>query len=141
VEFAEAGRAQWRDVTDLYAAAGYGAAIEETDIVIVAKHGGQIVGAVRLCAEEGVTVLRGMQVKKTFQRQGIGSGLLAACRPYLNRGEAYCLPYAHLVSFYASAGFEVVPGTDLPAFLGQRLSSYLAGSREVVAMRRVAKTR
>jgi GNAT superfamily N-acetyltransferase len=136
MEISEAARSELGDVANLYAEAGYGAAIDPADTVIVAKIRGELVGAVRLCTEEGVTVLRGMQIRGAFQRQGIGSRLLAACRPFLETRQAFCLPYAHLVTFYAAAGFEVAAATALPGFLMRRQHAYNAQGKNVVAMRR-----
>lgn len=137
IDICEASRQDRQDVAELYKEAGYGAAVQPGDTVIVAKAAGRVVGAVRLCAEEQVTVLRGMQVKEAFQRQGIGFMLLRACQPYLEQEVAFCLPYTHLVSFYSAADFQVVSGEKLPAFLAQRLASYLAGGQQVLAMRRM----
>jgi GNAT superfamily N-acetyltransferase len=138
ITFRQAAPTEVHDMIELYAEAGYGAAIAPTDTILVAKSDALLVGVVRLCAEEGVTVLRGMQIRGAFQRQGIGAKLLMACQPYLDRQTAFCLPYAHLVHFYAAANFEVATGADLPQFLEQRLSSYLAKGKEVIAMQRPA---
>ncbi|KQV51039.1 GNAT family N-acetyltransferase [Duganella sp. Root336D2] len=120
----------------LYVEAGYGGGIDENDTVIVATASEKIVGAVRLCSEDGVTVLRGMQVSETFQRQGIGSQLLKACAGHMDIGQAFCLPYSHLAEFYGAASFEAVSAEELPDFLAKRLYSYLARGQDVIAMRR-----
>jgi GNAT superfamily N-acetyltransferase len=138
MEIAEAGPVDLADIAELYSEAGYGAVIDPSDTILVARHGGQLAAVVRLCAEEGVTVLRGMQVRAAFQRLGIGSRLLAACVPWLERRSAFCLPYAHLVDFYAAAGFAPVAADVLPDFLVRRLSAYLAKGQQVLAMRRDA---
>jgi hypothetical protein len=122
----------------LYAEAGYGAAINPADTVVVAKSFGQVAGVVRLCPEEGVTVLRGMQIKETFQRPGIGARMLLACEPYLEGRQSFCLPYAHLVTFYGAARFVVAGKAALPEFLAQRLSLYSAQGKDILAMRRDA---
>jgi N-acetylglutamate synthase-like GNAT family acetyltransferase len=140
MEICEASPQDMGDVARLYREAGYGAPIRHDDTVIVAKVDGRVVGAVRLCTEERVTVLRGMQIQAGFQRQRIGSRLLHACQPYLEQGDAFCLPYTHLVSFYSAAHFRVVSAEDLPEFLSQRLASYLAQGQKVLAMRRLART-
>jgi GNAT superfamily N-acetyltransferase len=136
MDIAPAGLADLADIAALYAEAGYGAAIDPADTILAARSSGQLAGAVRLCTEEGVTVLRGMQVRPAFQRQGVGSRLLAACGPWLERGPAFCLPYTHLVDFYAAAGFGPVGADALPAFLARRLAAYLAQGQHVLAMRR-----
>lgn len=136
IEIFEAAQSDLGDVANLYAEAGYGAAIDPADTVIMAKVHGELVGAVRLCTEEGVTVLRGMQIRSAFQRQGIGARLLAACQPILERRQAFCLPYAHLVTFYAAAGFELAADAELPDFLKRRRDAYNAKGQNVVAMLR-----
>lgn len=122
----------------LYAEAGYGAAPGADDTVIVAKAGATLVGVVRLCPEEGVTVLRGMQVRTASQGRGIGARLLAACASHLAKTEAFCLPYTHLEHFYVAAGFAPVHGAGLPGFLARRLAAYRGRGQDVIAMRRPA---
>lgn len=140
VEIYRAGQADYDEIASLYAEARYGAAIGMDDTVLVARSSVQIIGAVRLCPEQGVMVLRGMQIRTAFQRQGIGARLLAACQPYLDRGEAFCLPYTHLKAFYALSGFEPVHTAALPDFLAERLASYRMNGQDVLAMRRPASS-
>lgn len=121
-----------------YAQAGYGGGVSALDTVLAASAGDRLLGAVRLCEEHGVIVLRGMFVAADAQRQGIGRALLAECLPWLDRGEGFCLPYDHLVGFYREAGFEPVPMAALPPFLQQRLAAYLAKGQRVLGMRRAA---
>jgi GNAT superfamily N-acetyltransferase len=118
-------------VGEFYKAAGYGGGVSEDDVTLAAKSGGRMVGVVRLCTEEGVVVLRGMQVAPAFQRQGV----LGRCIPYLEQGVAYCLPYEHLVRFYGQAGFTPAAPEELPAFLARRLAAYIASGQRVLAMR------
>ncbi|GAB3383053.1 GNAT family N-acetyltransferase [Massilia agri] len=125
-------------IARLYAEAGYGAVPGADDTVIVAKLGATLVGVARLCPEEGVTVLRGMQVSKAFQGQGIGARLLAACVPHMAQSDTFCLPYTHLEHFYAAAGFAPIHGAGLPGFLAQRLAAYRGRGQDVMAMRRPA---
>ena len=65
-------------VLNFYAERCYGGGIRPEDAVLLAEHDGELIGIVRLTTEEGVVVLRGMQVHPRFQRQGIGKRLLAA---------------------------------------------------------------
>ncbi len=123
-------------VASLYHEAGYGGGIDGNDEVFVATSNENLVGAVRLCSEDGVIVLRGMQVSGAFQRQGIGAQLLRACTLHLDRGPSFCLPYSHLAEFYGTASFETVRATELPDFLAKRLHLYLARGQDVIAMRR-----
>jgi GNAT superfamily N-acetyltransferase len=130
-----AGLAQ---VRAFYEQVRYGGGVSDADTVLAAFAGERVVGAVRLCVEHGVVVLRGMFVAPDCQRLGIGRALLGRCLPWLNRGEAFCLPYDHLVGFYARAGFEPVPIDALPSFLRERLVAYLANGQKVIGMRRPA---
>jgi N-acetylglutamate synthase-like GNAT family acetyltransferase len=122
-----------------YLTLGYGGGINKKDTVFVAKANGEIVGAVRLCPEAELTVLRGMQISKAFQRQGIGTRLLDASSSHLDLRLSFCLPYSHLKGFYSSASFEPVRPIELPEFLATRLASYLARGQDVVPMRRMAR--
>ena len=122
------------DAQRFYDSRGYGgAAIEPTDIVVLAKHGGKIVGIGRLCQEDGFISLRGMQVSPEFQRQGLGSSILQRLENELGLNACYCLPYEHLMTFYRQAGFEQV-STNLPLILDQRLTEYSNRGLGVVAM-------
>jgi GNAT superfamily N-acetyltransferase len=128
--------AELEQVRAFYEANGYGGGASKDDLVLAARVDGRLAGVVRLCPENGVIVLRGMQVASGFQRQGIGRALLAYCVPHMARGEAWCLPYDHLVDFYERAGFTAVPPGELPPFLAERLAGYLAQGQRVLAMRR-----
>ena len=136
IHVAKASEIDRAAVLQLYGEAGYGATLDHADTTIVAKLAGAVVGTVRLCSEHGVIVLRGMQVRAALQRRGTGSQLLAACAAYLDGSPSYCLPYAHLASFYAAAKFECIAPHELPEFLQRRLAAYLAGGRDIIAMRR-----
>lgn len=131
----ETGLAQ---VRTFYEQVGYGGGVSEADTVLAASAGERIVGAVRLCKEHGVIVLRGMYVAPDCQRQGVGRALLTGCLPWLDRGEAFCLPYDHLIGFYREAGFEPAASNALPPFLRARLEGYLAKGQRVLGMRRPA---
>jgi predicted N-acetyltransferase YhbS len=123
-------------IAAFYRTTGYGGGVSADDITFAATAEGRLVGAVRLCKEAGVTVLRGMQVDPAFQRQGIGRMLLRHCLPHLDGGVAYCLPYVHLAGFYGEAGFVPAAPAMLPPFLAERLAGYLRKGQAVIAMRR-----
>ena len=117
-------------------AEGYKGAIHDTDRVFVATEGPRIIGAVRLAAEHGVTVLRGMRVSPPFQRRGIGRALLARLDGALHGGPCYCIAYSWLRSFYGTIGFRQAEPADVPAFLAERYAGYLADGSDVILMRR-----
>ena len=77
----EVRRAMAEDISRVlkfYAERRYGSGIRPEDALLLAEHDGELIGIVRLTTEEGVVVLRGMQVHPRFQRRGIGKRLLAA---------------------------------------------------------------
>jgi N-acetylglutamate synthase-like GNAT family acetyltransferase len=119
-----------------YLSCGYRAPVNPDDFNLIAVLGSDLLGAVRICKEQGVAVLRGMQVRQDWQRRGLGSRLLAACLPTLDRHVTYCLPYMHLEAFYGHAGFYLVDVRDLPDFLAQRLNKYRSEGQAVIAMQR-----
>jgi predicted N-acetyltransferase YhbS len=125
-------------IAAFYRTAGYGGGVSADDITLVATTEEGIVGVVRLCKEAGVIVVRGMQVDPAFQRQGIGRMLLRHSLRHLDKGVAYCLPYAHLAGFYGDAGFVPAAPAMLPPFLAERLAGYLRKGQGVIAMRRRA---
>jgi GNAT superfamily N-acetyltransferase len=95
-------------VLKFYAERRYGGGIRPEDALLLAEHDGELLGIVRLTTEEGVVVLRGMQVHPRFQRQGIGKRLLVAVAQELDGKGCFCIPYVHLVGFYGGIGFHVM---------------------------------
>ena len=57
---------------NFYAEQRYAGEIRSEDTVLLAELDSELVGIVRLALEEGVVVLRGMQVHPRYQRQGSG---------------------------------------------------------------------
>ena len=123
----EIRRAMAEDISralNFYAEWRYGGEIRLEDAVLLAERDGELVGIVRLAAEEGMVVLRGMQVHPRFQRQGIGKRLLATVAHELDGRGCFCIPYAHLVGFYGGIGFHVIEPAKAPIFLRLRLERY-----------------
>jgi N-acetylglutamate synthase-like GNAT family acetyltransferase len=126
-------------VLPLYQAEGNGISIRDTDIFFVGFLQGTIVGSVRFCVEDGTPMLRTMRIAQRFQRQGYGHCLLRYFESYLERNgikATYCLPYAHLESFYGSIGFKTVKEDLAPVFLQERLAGYRAKSGAFICMGR-----
>ncbi|MDE2291767.1 MAG: GNAT family N-acetyltransferase [Elusimicrobia bacterium] len=121
---------------ELYRRTGYAGGVAPKDLVLAAFEGERLVGAVRLCREFGVVVLRGMQVLEEHRRQGVGTLLLRACEERLQGSVCWCVPYRHLEGFYGQAGFVVADGA--PQGLVERLGRYDAEGLDVVLMRRPA---
>jgi len=139
IEITVAREVELAEVAAFYQQAGYDGAAGASDTILLARVDSQLAGVVRLCPEQGVTVLRGMEVRSEYQQRGIGSQLLRACVPFLDARPSFCLPYSHLVSFYSAVSFEVAQPSELPSFLAARLALYLAQGRDVLAMRRVVR--
>ena len=125
-------------VRAFYVSCGHSGELAAADRVLLAERDGEIVGAVRLCVEEGVQVLRTMRVRPDAQRRGVGRALLRRFDALLGPGPCYCLPYAHLTGFYGIVGFEETGPGALPPHLAARLAQYRAERPGVnmIAMRR-----
>lgn len=122
-----------------YEAWGYGGGVRPQDVVYLAESGGDLVGVVRRTVEdEGVAMLRGMQVAPEWRRRGVGAALLRTFVAGLGGAECFCIPYTHLVGFYGAGGFATLPDADAPAFLRERLAEYRAQGLSVLIMRRPA---
>ncbi|MBG0810695.1 GNAT family N-acetyltransferase [Methylosinus sp. H3A] len=123
-----------------YVECGYGGGVDESDKVIAAHDAdGSMIALVRLCSHERFTVLRGMQVRRRFQRRGVGARLLRHCLTFLENTTAFCLPYRYLIPFYGTAGFVLAETSRLPAFLRDRLALYSSSGLETVAMERESR--
>jgi N-acetylglutamate synthase-like GNAT family acetyltransferase len=137
----EVRRAMAEDISralNFYAERRYSGGIRPEDAVLLAERDGELVGVVRLAAEEGVVVLRGMQIHPKFQRQGIGGRLLATVAQELDGRVCFCIPYAHLVGFYGGIGFHVIEPAKAPTILRLRLERYQnrGDGKEYLTMRR-----
>ena len=119
-----------------YQKCGYGGGVKPEDCIFLARIDNQLVGAVRLCSEMNVLVLRGMQVLPEFQNQGIGTELLKSCNRYLAGKFCYCLPWQHLRYFYEQIGFKLISPEQLPMFLNQRFQQYIVKKMNVISMYR-----
>lgn len=136
VALRESGAEDRDSVRAFYVACGHSGLLEPAEGVLIAEAGGQIVGAVRLCVEHGVQVLRTMRVRPDAQRRGIGRLLLGRFVTMLAKAECFCLPYAHLESFYGAIGFAPVGPEALPPHPAARLAGYRVERPNVIALRR-----
>jgi len=136
-----AGINEYPSVVQLYQACGYGGGVDNEDKVVIAEASGQLIGAVRICTEQGVQVLRGMQIIKSYHGKGIGSLVLQFLKDNIVMTGCYCLPYKHLTGFYGQIGFELISADEAPVFLAERLEKYLSiGNREMVMMKVMIKS-
>jgi N-acetylglutamate synthase-like GNAT family acetyltransferase len=66
------GEADIDRVSAFYAALGNSTQVSTGEQFVLAEDGGQLIGAVRLCTENGHAILRTMRVSESYRRQGIG---------------------------------------------------------------------
>ena len=121
------GPASYEEIAAFYRSVGYDSALERDAVVVAARQAGEVVGVVRLVMEEGVMVLRGMEIAATHQKQGLGTRMLQVLDGKIGGRACYCLPYPWLGGFYGQIGFEEVKDeTTLPPHLRARLADYRA---------------
>lgn len=136
VVFSSTSLAKRPEIADFYRRTGYAAHLGEKDRLIIAESEGKIIGALRLCQEQGVWVLFGMRVIPDRRRQGLGSALLGEAVMRLGRAACYCIPHAYLEAFYGSAGFARIPVQTAPNFLQDRWHDYGRCGLDVVIVKR-----
>ena len=110
--------------------------IDPADTVWLAEIADEAVGIVRVAAEKGTLVLRGMRIAEHARRQRLGTRMLEAIAEWLQGRECYCVPYPHLVGFYGQIGFAALEPAAAPAFLAERAAEYRRSGHEVILMRR-----
>lgn len=124
-------------VEALYESMGYRGRVHDSDRVLVADDGGDVVGVVRLCEEHGELVLRGMYIRPHYQRGGLGSEMLQRLTPRIGSRRCCCVPFTHLMGFYGKVGFRAADLEKAPGFLRDRIASYRRAGMEVTLMMRL----
>jgi N-acetylglutamate synthase-like GNAT family acetyltransferase len=115
------GRSAHADVEAFYRAQlGRDVPLEPDQEVLVARDGGEIVGALRLCPEGGTLLLRTVVVADGRRGQGIGRQLLCGADRAIGARECWCFPWSHLERFYGAIGFVRVPDDTVPAAIRHR---------------------
>jgi len=138
----EAYPGEFERIAAFYRDTGYTPPISPADVIVVAEaaeveNEGALCGAVRLCDEHSVLVLRGMRVCEDMRGQGIGTRLLQAVEPVIGARECFCIPHRYLRSFYGQIGFVEIQPTDPPEFLRERWATYRREyGLDVILMRR-----
>jgi N-acetylglutamate synthase-like GNAT family acetyltransferase len=115
---------EFTKIEDFYKKNRYDSPISADDHFLVIENEDEIIGALRVCNEEGVFVLRGMHVADALQRQSIGSELLVYFCDFIDNKECYCIAHRYLKSFYGRVGFEEPELCEVPEFLNARLHHY-----------------
>jgi len=134
LQVSTANNEDYSDITSFYQGCGYSCQLYESDLVIQARENGEVVGAVRLCQEEGKLVLRGMYVSEEKQGLGIGTALLHETSIEIGNRECWCIPYTHLVRLYRRGGFQEAQKGSEPSFLLNRLACYVAKGKSVMLL-------
>jgi len=132
----EAHGEDWPRIRDFYQRTRYSTPFEPSDRIVLAETQDGIIGALRLCAEGGVQVLRGMRVLEEMRHRHIGTGLLRATEDVLRGATCFCIPYDYLESFYGKVGFRKLPLQEAPPFLQERSREYRRQGLRVIVMRR-----
>jgi len=125
-------------VLSIYAAMGYLRTVDPADAVWLAESAEDAVGIVRVAAEQGTLVLRGMRIAVHMRHRRLGTRMLEAIAEWLGDRECYCVPYPHLVEFYGQIGFTVLEPAAAPAFLAERVAEYRSSGQEAILMHRPA---
>jgi N-acetylglutamate synthase-like GNAT family acetyltransferase len=102
----------------------YRPAISPVDVIVLAENEGALCGAVRVCEECDVLVLRGMRVCESVRMQGIGTRLLQATESVIGERECFCIAHRYLRSFYGRIGFAGIEEVETPPFLRERCTKY-----------------
>jgi len=101
-------------------AAGFG----REDALLLAEHDGELIGIVRLTTEEGVVVLRGMQVHPRFQRPGKREKTPGGCGPRAGWQRLLLHPVCASRQFLWRNRIPRDGTAKAPTFLRRRLEKY-----------------
>jgi GNAT superfamily N-acetyltransferase len=127
---------EYAEVRKHYELCGYRGGANDNDVVIIAIENKDIIGAVRICHQNGEKVLRGMYIRSPFRNKGIGKAILQFLHEKMDLHNCYCLPYSHLRDFYGMIGFEEIKTANAPVFLSERLANYmLSGVTPIIIMK------
>lgn len=107
--------------------------------VFIAEDDGIIIGVMRLCVEEGHTILRTVHVQEEYRGRDIGRRMLERFQEAVRGVDCYCVPYAHLVHFYGIIGFQQIPPEEAPPHLAERMKSYRERGLDAILMMRKAE--
>ena len=119
-----------------YRSVGYHQEILPENLFYGAFKENDLVGIVRLAFENGVWVLRGMQIDPALQFFGLGTRLIKLLENDLS-SDCYCLPHGWLDRFYGQIGFKTVTDMDTaPRFLYERLIENKKKYPQLILMKR-----
>ena len=134
IEIRKLTTADFEQVQRFYESVDYVQKLDPENLFYGALHNKEMVGVVRLAYENGVCVLRGMQVRANYQFLGIGTSLIKALEAEIPLKDCFCLPYKWLEKFYGQIGFKTISSEVAPEFLLTRLAEYQ--SPDLILMKR-----
>ena len=123
-------------LTDFYIESGYGCTFNSDDTVFYVLQDNKLCAVARIASEQGIQVLRGMQVLPHLRGQRIGKKLLKYMMSKLSSNQlpCYCLPHSYLINFYGEAGFVIAEPSNTPDFLIKRKQTYLQQGLKIELM-------
>lgn len=130
----EADTSHLADLNKFYIKQGYHSDWSDSERAFITIHDNQIVGAVKVESNNGVSILRGMYLGKEFQGGGLGTAFIKHIEPILDETVSYCMPFSHLADFYGKIGFKIVSPESYPAFLADRYNDYESKGYQIIAM-------
>ena len=135
IEIRKLTKADFNTAQLFYESVDYVQKLDPENLYHGAFHNSEMIGIVRLAFENGIWVLRGMQVRAAYQFLGIGTRLIKALEADIPEKDCFCLPYRWLEKFYGQIGFKI-PTSDeaAPEFLLKRLTEY--ESPDLILMKR-----
>jgi phosphoglycolate phosphatase len=134
IEIRKLTTADFEKAQRFYESVDYFQKLDPENLFYGAFHNKEMVGVVRLAYENGVCVLRGMQVRANYQFLGIGTRLIKALETEITSTDCFCLPYKWLEKFYGQIGFKTISSDVAPEFLLTRLAEYQ--SPDLILMKR-----
>ena len=127
-------------IQSFYNLCGYTGPVNSDDDMVIAFEGFEIVGVVRLVSEQGVSILRGMNIREDRQRCGIGSKMLQEFKRMIEKrkvAQVYLICGPHLETYYRQIDFIKVDSIDsIPGFLVDRMKGYQAKYGPQIILRR-----
>ena len=110
-------------VNEQYAKAGFIPSDLARDTVVVAELDGRRAGLGRLVdVGEGAYELGGMYVLDEFRGAGVARAIVEELLRLAAGRDTYCIPFADLEAFYASAGFRRIEAAGVPPGVADKLA-------------------
>lgn len=129
-------QSRYEEARSFYKRVGYFQPVtSDAKIVAASLPGGDIAGVVRLEKENGVLVLRGMQVSPELQSAGVGLRMIKLLEEKID-SECWCMPHDWLTGFYGKVGFRRVEAEEAPEFLRERFRANVVKYPHLILMKR-----